>query len=33
MGKPAGRLGDVQSGHGCFPPTTRDLGFSVSIKF
>jgi uncharacterized Zn-binding protein involved in type VI secretion len=20
-GKPAGRLGDAQSGHGCFPPT------------
>ncbi len=21
MGKPAGRLGDQHSGHGCFPPT------------
>lgn len=26
MGKPAGRLGDKHSGHGCFPPTALITG-------
>lgn len=30
-GKPAGRIGDVQSGHGCFPPTNCISG-SGNVK-
>lgn len=26
MGKPAARVGDMQSGHGCFPPTNAVKG-------
>lgn len=26
MGRPTGRLGDMQSGHGCFPPTNSTRG-------
>lgn len=28
MGKPACRLGDIHSGHGCFPPTKAIMGSS-----
>lgn len=28
MGKPATRVGDMQSGHGCFPPTNAIKGTS-----
>ena len=26
MGRPAGRVGDMQSGHGCYPPTNAIRG-------
>jgi uncharacterized Zn-binding protein involved in type VI secretion len=31
MGKPAARVGDMHSGHGCFPPTNAVVG-SPNVK-
>lgn len=31
MGRPAARQGDMQSGHGCFPPTNAIMG-SPNVK-